>query len=145
MNRLIHNSVNIAQVKFLPELQTFNFPNDHFIITASGALALHGIRQNRDLDIVVSSELYELISTNERFKVGTAISGELYYSYNEWLQIFPSNWPLEDDFEDTLSKSIKYEGVRFISLEDLLDWKMRYGRAKDVADANLIRMYLKVY
>ena len=41
------------------EIEKLNFPNDEFIIVGSGIMAVKGIRDTNDLDIVVSPELFE--------------------------------------------------------------------------------------
>jgi hypothetical protein len=48
--------------KLLNELKKLNLPPDEFAITSSGCLAVRGIREANDLDLVVSDKLFDDLS-----------------------------------------------------------------------------------
>ncbi len=50
--------------RLLTELKTLNLPLGHFAIFGSAPLAIRGLRDSHDLDIIVSDELYEDLMTS---------------------------------------------------------------------------------
>ncbi|GAF93599.1 unnamed protein product, partial [marine sediment metagenome] len=46
-------------MKYLDELKRLDLPKDKYAIFGSGPLAIRGLRENRDLDIIVKPELWE--------------------------------------------------------------------------------------
>ena len=87
-NNIINPSVNI---KFLDRIK--DWPKEEYTIVQSGILALMGIRQNGDLDVVVSSKLkdqltdipdgVEVMVDRGKFKVfGCSDDDDLVYNYS---------------------------------------------------------------
>ena len=87
-----HNVVNpIFNIKFLDKIK--DWPKEEYTIVQSGILALMGIRQNSDLDVVVSSKLkdqltdipdgVEVMVDRGKFKVfGCSDDDDLVYNYS---------------------------------------------------------------
>jgi len=45
--------------KLLQELKKLNLPNDQYAIYGSGPLAIRGLKEIHDLDVIVTDELYQ--------------------------------------------------------------------------------------
>ncbi len=86
------NVVNpISNIRFLDSIK--DWPKEEYTIVQSGLLALMGIRQNSDLDVVISSNLkntlneipsgVEVMSDRDKFKVfGCSDDDDLVYNYS---------------------------------------------------------------
>lgn len=129
------------------EIKKLNFPKDQFIVVGGSVMALKGIRQTSDLDIIVSEELF-----NECEKNG--------WVRQEWTWTGGKirGWLKKDDVElsvecvdnerilllDDLKKDAEIiNGIYFMSLTQLIQFKKSHGRTKDFEDIKLIEDYLK--
>ena len=117
-----------------------NLPENSFIIVGSGILSALGIRESKDIDMIVSLDVFKDLKEQ-----GWAIS----------------NWPdqeivTKDDFEvgtkwselcvnELLINAVIIEGIPYLNLDDLKAWKLRKARPKDIEDITLIDTYLKTH
>lgn len=141
MSQETEKAINIFE-----EIKKLNFPIDHFIVIGSGIMAAKNIREAYDLDIVVSETLFEKCKTeNWELKPWTK-AGTLGKS---WLKKDITDLMLEViagdellDLETLKKEGEKIEGIWFISLKQLIRFKIAYGRPKDFDDIVLIEQYL---
>lgn len=121
-------------MKYLQELRKFNFPKEEFAVFGSGPLAIRNIRENEDIDIIVKKDLWEEIAKNHKINDKSSISIENIEIWNKW----------EDfDIDELIDNSDIIEGLRFVKLEEVLKWKRKMGREKDIKDINLIERFMK--
>lgn len=134
-------------VDIFSEVKKLGFSPDQFMVVGSGILAAKGIRQTQDLDILVSPELFqECRSQGWEVKPWT------------WKGDPEQGWLKKDDVE--LMAEIRYEGqnvsfeymsteaetidgIKFLSLKQLVNIKRRSGRPKDLDDLKLVERYLQ--
>lgn len=131
----------IAQVKAL------KFPPGQYIVVGSGIMAMHGLKEANDIDLVVSPEIFES-SKNEGWesvpytypdKLGKfylqKADIELYLDVNHGELFRPS-------LEELLERAEVFSEIPFLSLNDLLKFKKSYNRPKDLNDVRLIEKFL---
>ena len=94
VNKVYHSKPLINNVNYISSV--IGLPVGEFTIVQSGILALMGIRQNDDLDIVISSKLkntlnetlhgVELMTNHNKFKVfGCVDDDDLVYNYSKFV------------------------------------------------------------
>ncbi|PJE72765.1 MAG: hypothetical protein COV00_03560 [Candidatus Tagabacteria bacterium CG10_big_fil_rev_8_21_14_0_10_40_13] len=125
--------------KLLDKFRRLSLPVRQYAIYGSGPLAARGIREAKDLDVIVTDNLYQKLkeeyprdSKKERIKIGE-------------IEIYPS-WAWEpkiNGLEGVIKRAEVINGLRFIRLDDLLECKRKMGRPKDFEDIRLIRDYLQ--
>ena len=110
-------------------------------------MAIKGIREAYDLDIVVSKELFDTCKSNGWEPKTWTRSGR---PGKDWLRK-----DIVDLMTETLSGNENYDlerlkkegelinGVWFLSLNQLIKFKQDYGRPKDFDDIALMEKYLK--
>lgn len=130
-------------LKFIGELKVLNFPAGQYAIFGSGPLAVRDLREANDLDIIVKQELWDKLAVQyephekETTKGPTAsIAIGNIEIYNTWLNLTPKINEMIDGAE------IK-EGLPFVKLEYVIEWKTFMARDKDLNDLKLIADYLK--
>lgn len=129
------------------EIKELNFSLGSYVVVGSGVLAAHGLRQARDLDVVVTPELYEKCenegwqkqwhNTGERYalhKQGEDFEVELYLDVN--------CGDARPTTNELIGRADVIKGVPFASLHDLLAFKKAYGRPQDLSDIKLIEAKL---
>jgi len=122
--------------KFLEELKELNLPDKEYAIFGSGPLAIRGIRQAEDLDIIVTKGLYKKLKEKYSEKDrGIFINN---------IEIISPDTSIVDNPEEIIKRAELIKGFRFTLLEDIIEWKKKMKRPKDINDIKLIEDYLKV-
>ena len=123
--------------KLLEELRKLNLPVDSYVIFGSGSMSVRGIRESSDLDIIVSDKVWQdfikKYSTKNNNKSIIQIGN---------IEICKDLLPWLDNSEELIERSEIIDGFSFLTLEDTLKLKEKFGREKDREDIKLIEEYL---
>jgi hypothetical protein len=131
------------------EIEKLNLPRGQYIVVGSGIMVAKGIRETEDLDIVVTPELFEKCKA-EGWEVRPwtkqGIPGK------EWLKkgavdiyVQLSRKTGGISAKKLLQNAEVINGVPFITLESLMDFKSEYGRPQDFKDIETIKNYLSAH
>lgn len=118
-----------------------HLPVGHYAIFGSGPICIRGLRECRDIDIIVTAELFRKLRSDPRWEVKALQDGSEYLSrgaielYNDW---GPGEW----DIEKLIREAEVIDGLSFVRLEEVCNWKKTLGREKDLKDLELIASYL---
>ena len=128
-------------MKYLDELKNLNLPVGKFAIFGSGPMAVRGMRESHDLDVIVKKDVWEdllekypecLQKNPVCLKIGNA------EVYNSWIN-------LSVDIDELIDTAETIENFPFVKLEYVIEWKKKFGREKDIKDLELIEKYFKNY
>ena len=134
-------------MKVIEEVKKLNFPIGQYVIVGSGPMAVRGLKEAHDIDIVVTLELFEKCKANGWEVVP--------WTYPEKIdQIYLRQDDVElyldvncDNFNPTTEELIKradiLEGIPFITLGDMLKFKKAYNREKHRKDIEITEKYLR--
>lgn len=119
-------------------VKSLNLPKNSFIVVGSGILATLGIREAKDIDLIVSQSVFsglakegwatgqwedQPVLINGVIEVGTMWAGE--------------------SVDKLLVNATFIGGIPYVSLDDIKNWKLQKGRPKDIVDVALINEYQK--
>lgn len=121
--------------ELLYELDKLKLPEDKYVIFGSGPLAVRNIRESRDIDVIVTIDLWDELIKKHKPQGGTIKIGrvEIGKDYKPWFE----------DTNELFNDSELIDGHRFVKLKYVLIWKKTFGRDKDKEDVKLIKIYLK--
>jgi hypothetical protein len=127
-------------------LKKLDLPVGDFMVVSSGALAVRGIRESGDLDVVVTESLWKILS--EKYPVVSEDGIDRIDLGNDIEILSPADSifgngkmiPLKESFE----KADTFDGIKFMNLEHLKKIKEKLGREKDLRDIQLIDEYLNI-
>jgi len=135
----------------LGKVKALNLPPEQFVVMGSAILELKGIRKAEDIDIIVSRDLFEKEKSNPRWEykieqgdVGGGVQVEMLDNH-EGITLYPYIYGGGeiDFFLDDPKRTEQIDGIKFVSLENLLEVKSSsWDRPKDRLDAELIKAYL---
>ncbi len=127
-------------------VKALGFPIDQYVLIG-GALEVYDIRKANDLDFVATPELFAKLKS-EGWKDCDCIycqKGFKKMLRSEEVDIL-SEYSVDNTFiiptDQLLKNSSIINGVRVVSLVDLMNWKKAAGRPKDLADVELISKFL---
>ncbi|MCX8193761.1 MAG: hypothetical protein N3G19_00110 [Candidatus Pacearchaeota archaeon] len=124
----------LNEVKEFVEKEGISY-ND-FAVFGSGPLAVRGIRESRDIDIIIRPYIFKELS--KKYVVdsrGYICQGNIEIA-GDWEPWFKDINILIDD-ADIIN------GIRYVKLKYVLEWKKAFNREKDKKDIALIESYLK--
>lgn len=146
-DHLLFMNSNPNTVDIFQEIRNLNFPLGSYVVVGSGSLEAHGIREARDLDIVVTPELYDRCelegwdkqwhNTGQRYvlhKHAHNIEVEVYLDVN--------CGNVQPTTPELIERADIIDDIPFVSLEDLLAFKKCYGRPQDKPDVQKIEAQL---
>ena len=127
--------------KYLAELDALNLNKDEYMISGGGTLAVLGIRDCSDIDLVVANE------TGEKLK--QAYPGNAYKGEHCDKIVFPNieiMWNFKNPFpgystKELMDSAIVIDGRKYQDLESIKFFKTRQAREKDLRDLELIAAY----
>ncbi len=128
--------------KLLEKFNKLDLPRDQYVIFGSGPLAIRGIREGRDLDVIVYDELFAELK--KRYRHESEYKDKIVLEGGD-IEIFPARKSYVDKAEEAIEKADAIEGYRFMNLKDLIRWKNKLSRPKDHRDIEMIKDYLKKY
>jgi hypothetical protein len=128
------------------ETKKLEFPLGEYTVIGSGCLSVRGIRESRDIDILASSRLFNELEKSGNWERKILFHGTTHRKclQRDGVEVF-SNYHYKDyrpKTEDLIEHSDIIDGVSFLRLKDLRDFKNVLGRDKDKHDVALINNYL---
>jgi hypothetical protein len=121
------------------ELRALSLPAGEYVVVGGGVLAMRGIRDTEDIDLVVSERLFADLQA-QGWRAKTRPNGkpglkhgliEAYLDVNCESFERSTSWLLEN--------AQVLDGIPTIDLETLENFKAGYGRPKDLRDLTLLR------
>jgi hypothetical protein len=129
--------------KHLENLKSLNLPPDQFVVVSSGSLAIRGIREARDVDIVVTPELWSILA--QKYGVEIKDNVEIIELGNDIETLGKGSWFTKESLikpQEIFDEADVFEGIKFMNLSQLRKIKQEKGREKDLNDVKLIDEYL---
>lgn len=135
-------------MNFFKEVEKLDLPEDEFVVLGSGILAALGIREIKDIDLLIKSEFFEKLKNEGWSYEVIEIGGQPRDMVSKGnTQAFKDFWWEGKilPFEDGMARCEKINGINFVSLRTLLEYKKDMKREKDIRDVILIEGYLKTH
>ncbi len=132
--------MNIVQ-----EVKKLELPAGEYMVFGSGVMSALGIKESQDIDLLVSPDLFYELKTRGWAQDEKEIDGRM--RTRLVFGIFEAHkdfwYGAEDqDVLGMIQKTQLIEEIPFMSLEDTMEMKLRFGREKDLKDIELIKAYL---
>jgi hypothetical protein len=127
----------------LEKLRRLRLDPDHFVIFGSAPLLVHGLRTDvHDLDVLARGSAWERVEASGKQTFGRVTGDPLHGFYGGRIQ-FSQHWISGDYDTDALIEGAEVvDGLRFARLEEVLSYKVKLGRRKDLRDIEAIERHL---
>lgn len=124
--------------RLLGQLDDLNLPSDQYAIFGSGPLAVRGIRDTHDIDILVTPSLFEKLEKQYPSKM---MDGNKLLEVGD-IEVMIT-WPGTslEKVQKMIKQSEQIEGHPFVKLNHLIQSKKKMARPKDLKDIELIKKY----
>ena len=121
------------RAEFINRLKIAGFDDTEYVVTAGGAMLLHGIRHTtRDIDLSCSAKLADELESRG-FKTSTLENGRRRIELAEDFEIYE---------ESSLPEFVVIDDIPTMTIDAIIAMKKRLGREKDFRDLELIEKQL---
>lgn len=141
----VYFNVMYTKDDFRNVLSQYNLNSNNCIVVGSGVLARHNLRKSSDIDVVVDVETFTQLEKSFNFDTGI-FPDKAPYLKTDVLDVFIKwNAPgsSKSNYETLRSQSSVEDGVRYVDIQIVEQWKRRNKRTKDIHDLVLIEDHLK--
>lgn len=132
----------MTAAEIVAAVKELSLPDDSFVVFGSCPMALAGLREAGDIDLLVSEAVYADLQ-NRGWKVlvkgdkDRPVTHGPFEAHSSWA--FSSHNP---SLAQLLETATVVSGVPFASLAHVKKWKQSSGRPKDLVDIQMIDAYL---
>lgn len=128
------------------ELKKLDFPTDQYVVIGGAAMAGRGIKETKDLDLLLSRSLIETLKKDPTWHhhpriVPTEEAGLV--NDDGTVELYPTIDGFEQGFDDLKERVEMINGFPFANLHDVIKIKQTYNREKDIKDIERIQSYLQ--
>lgn len=128
--------------KLLEQLKEAGLPAGKWAVFGSGPMAVRGLKDPHDLDIIVTEDVYGKFKSKPNWDEKQATFDNYLESKESGVELW-HNWrPGEWDIKELIQNSEIINGIRYVSLENVLKWKKLMGRKKDIKDIKTIEKFI---
>ena len=127
----------------LKKLKELNLPKNSYVAYGSSPLAVAGIREAKDIDILASKEVYKHLQDQGWEQLN---KGPLDKPLARYVFEVHQTWafsPYSPTLEQLQASAVIVDGIPFASLLEVRKWKEASGGEKNLADIRLIGLYLQ--
>jgi hypothetical protein len=124
------------------KIRDFNFPVGQFAVFGSGPMCIRGLRECRDIDIILTEKLFARLQNDPQWEAKRLHDGNDYLAHDE-IELYKDWGPGEWDVGKLIREAEMIEGLPFVRLDEVIAWKTILGREKDIKDLQLINSYLR--
>ena len=122
-------------------VKELHLPVGSYAVFGSGPLAARGIRSTNDIDIIVTRKLFRELAADKSWEsvelrdLHSSLKRAEYEIFHTW---GPGAW----DIDALIKDADIIDGVPYVELRSVLEWKRLRDSAKDRHDVMLIQKYL---
>ena len=130
----------------LEEVKKLQIPLNECAVFGSGLLDVLSFKKAHDIDLLVTKRLFDTLAKNTEWKQCFYPDGHagLKHKVKNIEAFYDAGWSGYDrvGVEEKIDHATIIDGVRFVSLQEILDWKRKIAREKDRRDVEIIEDYL---
>jgi hypothetical protein len=136
--------MELTRSPLILKLISLQLPNSDFAIFGSGPMVAYGLKKIiSDLDIIARGEAWRRAVMLASPRRATSGRGRVVKLFDGEIEIFDDWTPQGWNIDRLIDRATMIEGIRFVRLEDVLNWKRQMNRPKDGGDIELIEQYLE--
>lgn len=120
------------------QIAGLQLPKDSYLVVGSRVLQALGLRPSDDIDMIVTEPVFDELLARPGWRQGSW-DGQLTLQHGPF--DIGTRWDTLP-IAELLPRALIINGVPYLSLQDLRDWKIKYQRPKDLTDVALIDSYL---
>lgn len=122
-------------------IASLELPRGQYVVVGGAAMALRGIKETHDVDLVVTPQLFGLLRDSgwQQKPRPNGEPGLKTGCFEAYLNVnTPSASPT---IQQLIATADSVDGIPVVDIATLMAWKLEYGRAKDARDVELLKAF----
>ncbi len=129
---------------FFAQLLSLDLPTEDYAVFGSGPLFVQGLREEiHDIDAIARGEAWKKIQLLGLAESPQNGAGKVVRLFKDNIEFFNQWGPGIWNIDELIDTAKVVEGVRFVTLDNVLKWKKILHRPKDLVDIAKIEEYFK--
>lgn len=134
----------IKENPLISKLIALNLPKEDYAVFGSGPMFAHGIKDlGSDVDLIARGKAWEKACQIGDTKKAALSNNKVVILFEGDIEIFNGWAPGEWNVDKLIDEAEIIDGIRFVSLENVVRWKKLMGREKDLTHIQMINDYKK--
>jgi hypothetical protein len=130
----------MSNIDLFQKAKDLKLPVGQYALFGSAPMGIRGLKDCRDVDIIVTED-----SWNNYKEKGWEARTSFYGSFHLWkdeIELYKDWKPGEWDIQQLIQEAEMIDGLPFVKLERVIEWKKIYDREKDWKDIEIIEKFL---
>jgi hypothetical protein len=131
---------NMDNKQLFKKVKDLNLPLGKYALFGSAPMGIRNLKDCHDADIIVAEDLWEEYK-NKGWEIKNSPFNTIYLCKEEielWKEWRPEEW----NIRELIGGAEIIDGLPFVRLEKVVEWKKIYGREKDLRDIEVIENFL---
>src|SRR3989344_7635077 len=125
MNKLTDNLL-------IKRVLSLDLPSNDCAVFGTGCMFAHGLKDLRDdIDLIARDSAWEKAKTLGKSSIPGSGVGEVVALDNGMVEVFNKWFPGDWNVDELIDTAEVIEGLRFVTLENVIKWKRLMARPKD--------------
>lgn len=125
------------------EVKKINLPLGEFALFGSAPLGIRGLKECHDIDIIVTEDVYDFYKNKEKWAIKKMEDEDVEYLRRGNVELWSSWGPGDWNIKELIAEAEEIDGLPFVRIERVLEWKKINGREKDKEDIRRIERFLR--
>lgn len=124
------------------KVRELKLPQSKYALFGSAQMGIRNLRDCRDIDIIVTDDLWNEYENKNGWQKAITLAGDpcLLKDNIEMVKIWrPGKW----NTEELIREAEMIDGLPFVRLERVIEWKKLNAREKDLKDIEIIEKSLR--
>ncbi|MFH1585248.1 MAG: hypothetical protein ABIB79_00590 [archaeon] len=127
---------------YLEEVRGMHLSLGTYAILGSGPLVIRGIRETKDVDLIVTPDIYEYYKKQKDWKLKFAYGNFFLRKGNVEIWKNIGFWKTRVNLRDFINRAELIGGLPFVNMQDFICWKKKAFRKKDKRDVELAQAWI---
>ena len=136
-------SSRVSQQPFLAKLISLELSSEDYAVMGGGCLLAHGIIDAiNDIDIIARGEAWKKAESLGEITTPQSGKGRVIRLFDDKIEVFDSWAPGNWNIAELIDTAELIDGVRYVTLENVLKWKEIRRSERDLMHVELIKKYI---
>jgi hypothetical protein len=125
-------------------LRELNLPLGEYVVFGSGPMGIRNLRDMHDIDLIVTQDLFDQFKNNPDWETKDIYENNDCFCglINRKLDIeMFTKWYTEWDTRKLIKEAEMIDGLPFVKLEYVVQWKKQFASEKDLRDVELVKRF----
>jgi hypothetical protein len=132
----------MSNQELFSKVKALSLSSGKYVLFGSAPMGVRGLKDCHDADILITEDEWNKYRDKPEWIPKVGLCGDDYFENGEiglWKNLSPGKW----DVQKLIDDAEIIDGLPFVRLKNVIEWKKLYAREKDLKDIEIIENFLK--